>query len=278
MRGTFLLAMAILAATSPFAEARIGENYRQCAARYGNSFTNFPGLTHLLGVAIFEKDGINVTVAFDRPNKQGFLVLYTNGRILTLDERNHAGDLKENEIESLMSSLNVSWDSPDYEPPRPSAHPSSRIDPSMRTLAGPRKVGSQATSPAPKQKKASIAPKPPQWTKNLDLAKDTVKSFVEAITLENPRYDNYGTSPSFRFNKLKADPSFGWWPTCVALEPYRRSGDHLFAFKLSADGKCYGLVIINSDAAKAISGWAAAYVKSHDNPPQKEKGRKLEGF
>lgn len=275
MKACILSALVFLSAIPQLAEARIGENYRQCVARYGNSFTNFPGLTHLLGVAIFEKDGINVTVAFDRPNRQGFLVLYTNGRFLTIDERNHASDLKDNEIESLMSSLNVSWDSPDYEPPKPSAPPPSRIDPSMRTLAGPRKVGSSAPPPAQKQHKTNNAQKPPKWTENLDLAKTAVKNFLEAITLEDPNH----RFSSLKFRKIGIAYSGGARIVDqYKVNAYRRSGDHLFAFQLIADGKCFGLIFINSDAAKAISGWATAYVKSHDNPPPKDKGRKLEGF
>lgn len=274
-------ALLFLVAAANLAEARIGENYRQCVARYGSSYTNFPGLDHLLGVAIFEKSGINVTVAFDRPNKQGFLVLYTGGRFLSQYERKNAADLKDNEIDALMASLNVSWDSPKYEPPKAGTSKSSRIDPSMRSFAGPRKVkgGSYNAMPSTTPtKKENAAPKPPKWTENLSSAREAVKGFVEAITLENPSY-NHGY---FHFRNLEIAASD--WSTGsrivdhYSLKPYRRSGDHLFAFKLFADSKCYGLVLINSDAAKAISGWAEAYVKSHDKPPPKEKGRTLQGF
>lgn len=277
-----VIALIALAGAANIAEARIGENYRQCVARYGNSYTNFPGLTHLLGVAVFEKDGVNVTVAFDRPNRQGFLVLYTGGRFLTLDERRDAADLKDNEVDSLMSSLSISWETPEYEPPKATAPASnSRIDPSMRSFAGPKKVkggGSSYTMPsAAPVKKTTSAPKPPKWTENLGSAKKAVKDFVEAVTLEKPRYEDYGAGPKFFYEKLHVG-GFIFWPGVVALEPYRRSGDHLFAFKLVAGGKCYGLVLVNSDAAKAISGWSEAYVKSHDNPPPKDKGRTLQGF
>lgn len=269
---------ALFAVLAYYSEARIGENYGQCAARYGSSYTNFPGLDHLYGVAVFEKDGINVTVAYDRPNKQGFLALYTNGKFLSKKERSMAGDLKDNEVDALMASLNVSWESTVYNPTKSTSSQQSRIDPSMRTFAGPRNVkggiASEASSPA--TKKDNSLPKP-KWTANLTLAKDAVKAFVEAITLENPRYTEFGAKPQFRYEKLWLGGVI-LWPVGVALDPYRRSGDRLFAFKLVAGGKCYGIILINSDAANAISDWATAYVKSHDNPPAKDKGRTLEGF
>lgn len=278
MKRGLTLALALSAALLQNAEARIGENYRQCAARYGISYTNFPGFDHLLGVAVFEKDGINVTVAFDKPNRQGFLVLYTSGKYLTQRERQKAGDLKDNEIEALMKSLDVSWDSPVYEPPKAAASTTSRIDPSMRTFAGPRKVkgGAPRTPPTAPTKK-NTTPKPPKWTANRDAAKAAVKKFVEAITLENPRYLRYGAEPQFMYDKLSVD-SYILWPNGQALESYRRSGDHLFAFKLVAGGRCFGLVLANSDASNAISEWADAYVKSRNKPPPKETGRRLEGF
>lgn len=278
MKRGLTLALALSVALLQNAEARIGENYRQCAARYGASYTNFPGFDHLLGVAVFKKDGINVTVAFDKPNRQGYLVLYTSGNYLTQRERQNAGDLKDNEIDALMKSLDVSWDSPVYEPPKASASTSSRIDPSMRTFAGPRKVkGGAPRTPPSAPTRTNSAPKPPNWTKNQDAAKAAVGKFVEAITLENPRYLPFGAEPQFTYDKLSVN-SFILWPNGQVLESYRRSGDHLFAFKLAAGGSCFGLVLVNSDASKAISEWADAYVKSRNNPPPKEAGRRLEGF
>ena len=278
MKRGLSLVLTLFVALLQNAEARIGENYRQCVARYGGSFTNFPGFDHLLGVAVFEKNGINVTVAFDRPNRQGFLVLYTSGKYLTQKERKNAGDLKDNEIDALMKSLDVSWDSPVYESPKATASAPSRIDPSLRTFAGPRKVkGGAPRTPSATLANKNTAPKPPKWTENRDAAKVAVRKFVEAITLENPRYLRYGAEPKFEYDRLWAS-GFILWPSAVALEPYRRSGDHLFAFKLVAGGRCFGLVLVNSDAANAISGWADAYVKSHDHPPPKDMGRRLEGF
>ena len=275
---TMMVVFAFFAVLAQHAGARIGENYPQCAARYGSSYTNFPGLEHLYGVAVFEKDGINVAIAFDRPNKQGFLAMYTNGGFLAFENRQRTGDLKDNEVDSLMASLNVSWESTEYNPPKSTSSTQSRIDPSMRTFAGPRnaKGGASSTPSSPSAKSSNSAPKP-KWTENLAMAKDAVKAFAEAITLENPRYMTFGAKSQFNYDKLWVGGVI-MWPTGVALEPYRRSGDHLFAFKLVAGGKCYGLILINSDAAKAISDWAAAYVKKHDKPPAKDKGRTLEGF
>ena len=278
------ITMAILffAFVAHLAEARIGENYRQCVARYGSSYTNFPGLDHLYGVAIFEKDGINVTIAYDRPNKQGFLALYTNGRFLSKGDRERVGDLRDNEVDSLMESLNVSWDSTTFIPTRPTAPSKSQIDPSMRTLAGPRKVkGGTSSGASVSTTRKDTAPSKPRWTENLALAKAAAKDFAEAITLEKPGYLQFGTKPQFTYEKLsvwEGDIGFFFWPNSVAIEPYRHSGDHLFAFKLVAGGRCLCLILIDSNAAKAISDWAKAYVKSHDNPPSKDMGRSLKGF
>ena len=122
-----------------------------------------------------------------------------------------------------------------------------------------------------------IATFKPRWTENLELAKAAARDFAEAITLEKPRHVQFGTKSQFRYEKLWVG-GFILWPDGVAIEPYRRSGDNLFAFKLVAGGKCLSLILIDSNAAKAISDWAAAYVKSHDKPPAKDKGRMLEGF
>ena len=278
MRQT-IMAFVFVAALAQFAEARIGETYGQCAARYGSSYTNFPGLDHLYGVAVFEKDGINVTVAYDRPNKQGFLAMYTNGRFLAFDDRKKAGDLKDNEIDSLMASLNVSGETAIYTPPKSTSSTQSRTDPSRRTCAGPRntKGGASSTPSPPSAKSPNSAPKP-KWTENLVLVTKAAGAFVGAITLENPSYD----AGRFRYKRigLQMPPSASGARLIdtYGLVPFRRSGNHLFAFKLVADGKCYGIILINSDAAKAISDWAAAYVKKHDKPPAKDKGRTLEGF
>ena len=274
-----IMSIVFVAVVAQFAEARIGENYGQCAARYGSSYTNFPGLDHLYGVAVFEKDGINVTVAYDRPNKQGFFAMYTNGRFLAFENRKKAGELKDNEIDSLMASLNVSWETTVYTPQKSPSSTQSRIDPSMRTFAGPRNTkGGAASMPAtPLAKSGNVASKP-KWAENLALATKSVGAFVGAITLENPNY-NLGRFSYQRVGLRMPPDSFGArMIDTYALVPYRRSGDHFFAFKLVADGKCYGIILINSDAAKAISDWAAAYVKRHDKPPAKDKGRTLEGF
>ena len=274
-----MMVFAFFTVLAQFAVARIGENYPQCATRYGSSYTNFPGLDYLYGVAVFEKDGINVAIAYDRPNRQGFLAMYTNGRFLAFNDRKKAGDLKDNEVDALMASLNVSWESAEYNPPKSTSSTQSRIDPSMRTFAGPRNAKGEASSTpsSPLAKSSNSAPKP-KWTENLALAAKAVGAIVGAITMENPNYD----SGRFSYKRvgLRMPPdSFGARIIdTYALFPFRRSGDHLFAFKLVADGKCYGLILINSDAAKAISDWAAAYVKRHDKPPAKDKGRTLEGF
>ena len=276
---TMMMVFAFFAVLAQHAGARIGENYPQCAARYGSSYTNFPGLEHLYGVAVFEKDGINVAIAYDRPNRQGFLAMYTNGRFLAFNDRRKAGDLKDNEVDSLMASLNVSWESTEYNPQKSSSSAQRRIDPSMQTFAGPRKAkgGTASFPPSPSAKSANTASKP-KWTESLSVATKAVGAFVGAITLENPNYD-FGRF-SYKKVGLQMPPyaSGSRFIDTYGLVPFRRSGDHLFAFKLVADGKCYGLILINSDAAKAISDWAAPYVKKHDKPPAKDKGRTLEGF
>jgi hypothetical protein len=233
----------------------------------------------LHGVAVFEKDGIDVAIAYDRPNRQGFLAMYTNGRFLAYDNRNKSGDLKDNEVDSLMASLNVSWETTIYTPPKSDSSMQSRIDPSLRTFAGPRKAKGRASSTptSPSSRSASTAPKP-KWTENLALATKAVGAFLGAITLEDPKY----SMGRFRYKRVGLNlPPNGSGARIIdtyTLTPYRRNGDNLFAFKLVADGKCYGIILINSDAAHAISDWAAAYVKSHDKPPAKDKGRMLEGF
>ena len=278
MKRQMWMLIAVIAVMTQCAEARIGETYGQCSARYGSSYTNFPGLNHLYGVAIFEKDGINVTIAYDQPNKQGFLALYTNGRFLSQNDRRRVGDLKDNEVDSLMGSLNVSWESTTYIPPRSTSPSQSRIDPTMRTFAGPRKVkGGTSLGTSVSTTREDIATSKPRWTENLELAKAAARDFAEAITLEKPRYVQFGTKTQFTYEKLWVG-GFIFWPDGVAIEPYRRRGDNLFAFKLLAGGKCLSLILIDSNAAKAIFDWAKAYVKSHDNPPAKDKGRTLKGF
>ena len=64
-------------------------------------------------------------------------------------------------------------------------------------------------------------------------------------------------------------PTYGW------MKPYRRSGDRIFAFKIGT-GTFKGLLLINPDAAKAITSWAEAYKQSLKK--EKGKGRPLEGF
>ena len=274
-----MMVFAFFTVLAQFAVARIGENYPQCAARYGSSYTNFPGLDYLYGVAVFEKDGITVALAYDRRTRQGFLAMYTNGRFLAFNDRRKAGDLKDNEVNALMASLNVSWESTEYNPSKSASTTQSRIDPSMRTFAGPRnaKGGASSTPSSPLATSSTSAPKP-KWAENLALATKAVGAFVGSITLENPNYD----LGRFSYKKvgLQMPPyaSGSRFLDTYGLVPFRRSGDHLFVFKLVADGKCYGLILINSDAAKAISDWAAAYVKRHDKPPAKDKGRTLEGF
>lgn len=279
MKRQMWMLIAVIAVMTQCAEARIGETYGQCSARYGSSHTNYPGMDHLYGVAVFEKDGIHVTIAYDRPNRQGFLAMYTNGKFLAFENRKTASELKDNEVDSLMASLNVSWETTIYTPPKSDSSTQSRIDPSMRTFAGPRKAtGGASSTPSSLSAKSSNIAHNPKWTENLALATKAVGAFVGAITLEDPQY----SMGRFRYKKvgLNLPPlvSGARIIDTYALVPYRRSGDHLFAFKLVADDKCYGLILVNSDVSKAISDWAKAYVKSHDNPPAKDKGRTLKGF
>lgn len=274
--------LASLLMLAPSAEARIGENYKQCVARYGNSVTNFPGLSHLLGVAVFEKSGINIAVAFDKPNKQGFLVLYTAGDFFTSSGRRELSELKENELSSLMASVDTGWDSADYDvvnqKQKQNGGGNSRIDPSMRTMADTRSGKIKATRMVPVAKKQGEKPHIPKWVATRDNAQSSVKAFIEAITLE--KVLNGIGKPYLRKAQVLTDKwSIGSrFLAQYALQPYRRSGDHLFAFKLNADGNCYGLVIVNSDASKAFSAWAEAYSKTCEIVVKEDKGRVLEGF
>ena len=275
--------LGYLVVATNIAEARIGEGYRQCVARYGNSYKNYPGLSHLFGVAVFEKEGINVAVAFDNPNKQGFLVLYTGGCFLSRRGRNAASNLKDNEIDSLMASLNVTWESTDCEQPkrnppvthkRNQRHSGFSFDKDIGFGSSPKSF----TLSTSKAKECSSAPNLPVWTENIILAKEAVKNFVEAITLEKLSDDN-GRCFYDRAKVVFSNPDFFVRPNDqYLLTPYRRSGDNLFAFKLFVGGNCYGLALINSDAATDISSWADAYQKANEKAPPEDKGRKLQGF
>ena len=243
------LCLVFIALVPPEIHARIGETYKQCVYRYGNSTTNIQGFGCILGVAGFEKSGISVAVAFDRPNRQGFIVLYTPvnaGNILANQQ------LKEAQIDSLMSSLNVSW------------------------IALDDALGAIAKSPPSKQGKSSslVVKKTntnamPKWKENMRSAEKAAQDFLNALvkgrsllaSRSGLAFDN--DSPAL-FRSL---------PIIPIVEPYRRSGDHLFAFKISGTT---GLLLINSDVSKSISDWANAYVESL-KPPE-DKGQPLKGF
>lgn len=316
---TSLLAAAFAAvAIAPRAEARLGERYSQCVARYGNSWTNFPGLSHLLGVAVFEKDGIDVAVAYDRPNRQGFMVIYSSGHWLSEKGWSSCDALKEGEIDKLMESLSVTWNPIDMSEGRrkPSGGKRSSVTP-------------PATPSARPVKKGGAAPMPPRWQMNLEAARCAIRDFTDALGgrpvtrgAPPPPEGGDGAPPppppedledieglqgleDFEgvegmeglakvggvFSSLRGIvgslmgrggsmlggirarlPGGGGSGDGQGVQPYRRCGERLFAFKIVAGGRCRGLVLINSDAAKDISGWAEAFGKGQDS------GRELKGF
>ena len=235
-----IVAISIASAlfVAPSSYGRIGEGYRQCVERYGKAIAALPGLEHALGVAGFEKSGIAVTAFFDRSTRQCFLILYTRA-----DAAHIIGNatLTEAQVDSLMASLNVSWVSTDDDGQS-----------SNRSVMGANKVGFNKT---------------PSWKKNLDLAQSVAKAFTGAL--------EKGKSAHLYAKDEKCQAIFDSLQAPVWLTAYRRSGDNLFAFKLGM-GCCKGIIIMNTDAASAISNWAEAYKESLKQT--KEKGRPLEGF
>lgn len=248
---------------SPIAHARIGENYRQCVLRYGNSVTNIPGFGHLLGVSVFEKSGIGVTIAFDRPNRQGFLVIYgtTDG-----------GELKDNEMASLMASVNVSWvaidDTADCGYGRNIVRNVFR-----GTIKKNISESDTVLSPTSKPDKASKLPKMPTWQENLDAAKAAVVDFIKALNRISTIVPSNNISQPLVTEKPHP---LNWLSSITSLEPCYRSGDHLFVFRITGMGKCHGLAIINSDVSKAVLAWTTAFQDSLE--PPKDLGRTLDGF
>lgn len=227
---------------------RIGESYRQCVARYGKAVAALSGLGHIQGVAGFEKSGIAVTTLFDRPNKQCFLVLYTRANAAHFLG---GAQLTEAQIDSLMASLNVIWVSPEED-----------NQASRQSTASANKGKSGYASPITK---ASSSGKP-KWKTNMELAQKASNAFLDALSS--------GRSAHLYAKDEKCQAIFDSLPS-KWIYPYRRCGDHLFAFKLGM-GSCEGLLLINSDASKAISDWATAYKESLI--PEKDRGRPLEGF
>ena len=226
----------------PSGYGRIGEGYRQCVERYGKAIAALPGLGHALGVAGFEKSGIAVTAFFDRSTRQCFLILYTRA-----DAAHIIGNatLTEAQVDSLMASLNVSWVSTDDDGQS-----------SNRSGMGANKVGFSKT---------------PIWKKNLDVAQSAANAFMDAL--------RSGRSAHINAKDEKCQAIFDGLPVFSSLRliHYKRSGDNLFAF--TVDGRlnsCGGLLLVNADAASAISDWAAAYKESISQT--KERGRPLEGF
>jgi hypothetical protein len=238
-----IVAISIASAlfVAPSGYGRIGEGYRQCVERYGKAIAALPGLEHALGVAGFEKSGIAVTAFFDRSTRQCFLILYTRTNAGHIMED---ASLTEAQIDSLMASLNVSWVSTDDD------DQSSR-----RSAMSANKVGFNKT---------------PTWKKNLDLAQSAAKAFTDAL--------ERGRSAHINAKDEKCQAIFDSLPLYgLRLNSYRRSGDNLFAFTVHGGlGARQGLLLINSDAASAISNWAEAYKESLKQT--KEKGRPLEGF
>ena len=236
------IASALFVAPSSY--GRIGEGYRQCVERYGKALAALPGLGHALGVAGFEKSGIVVTAFFDRSTRQCFLIMYT-----LADAANMMGNatLTDAQVDSLMASLNVSWVSPNDDDQS-----------SNRSVMGANKVGFNKT---------------PTWKKNLDLAQSAAKAFTGSLREGRSAHRNAKDEKcQFIFDSL---PAFG-----LRLNPYRRSGDNLFAFTVHGGlGVRQGLLLINSDAASAISDWAAAYQESlNQTKDSKDRGQPLEGF
>lgn len=242
MKNRPLTAAICIAASLLFASVshgRIGENYGQCVARYGKAVAALPGLGHILGVAEFEKGGIAVTALFDKANRQCFLIMYSRvgaARILG------PAELKEAGIDSLMASINTTWQEIEENG---SSFRSSRVDST-----------SKGKVPAKKD-----------WKEIMAIAEKAAAAFYSAVDAGRIAHLH---APDHKCQTLFDNfPTYGW------LKPYRRSGDRIFAFTIWT-GTFKGLLLINPDAARAITSWAEAYEQSLKQ--DKDKGRPLEGF
>jgi len=232
---------------TPLSHGRIGENYAQCVARYGKAVAALPGLGHILGVAGFEKSGIAVTALFDQSNRQCFLIMYSQvGAAHILGP----AELKEAQIDSLMASINTSWQEIEEESGSIFRH--QHNDSIYKD-----------TVPVKKEK----VPVKKNWKENMEIAQKAAKAFYSAV--------GTGRGAHLYAPDHKCQALFDNFPTTGWIKPYRRSGDRLFAFTIGM-GTCEGLLLINPDAARAITDWAEAYKQSLRQ--EKDKGRPLEGF
>lgn len=258
------------------AQARVGESLQQCIQRYGEPVIKIEGYNSLYGVAVFAKDGIMVTAAFDRTTKKCAAAIYTRGDYRTQKFRTEMKQMTDGEFASLLATVPGRWIELDDAPLAASAGSTSNAqvsgkseeiasfgkrtrvnDPWSKT--SPKRLGGDMQTGTAKHlgggSSAEDVAKASMQKRSKEV-REAVMAFMKAMSLEPGNAYSRGSdyvSMSFVRDRVLASGILHQ----SYLLPYRQMNGNVFAYLLDygQEGE-YGLIIVNYPMSQPLSSWA----------------------